>query len=216
MEKYNPSLAVAKVDVVNERIDQHMCQFFHTEVLKKLSQDGQTEGEIHFVHLIKQGVDVVAFKPLEMLLPSALNNLKEQKAFIFQLSDGMGMNIKSSRYFIHDAMDFILLFLYLSQFILRNTNIVLTKKPDAVRSQFNFLQLAHASTVLLAEDAKNVCLENENPQGVRYDKTNRGKPSDRKCIIYIQINIYIIINHLLFRFFAFEYEQKCRASKHIR
>lgn len=53
MEKYNPSLAVAKVDVVNDRIDQHMCQFFHTEVLKKLSHDGQAEGKISFLHLLK-------------------------------------------------------------------------------------------------------------------------------------------------------------------
>lgn len=61
---------------------------------------------------------------------------------------------------------------------------MLTKKPDAVGSQFNFLQLAHASTVLLAEDAKNVYLENENPQGVRYDKANREKFCDSRCLTH--------------------------------
>ena len=45
MDKY-PSLAAAKVDVVNERIDQQMCQFFHTEVLKKFSHESQTEGKL--------------------------------------------------------------------------------------------------------------------------------------------------------------------------
>ena len=44
MNKYNPSLAAAKLEVVNERIDQQMCQLFHTEVLKKFSHDSQTEG----------------------------------------------------------------------------------------------------------------------------------------------------------------------------
>ena len=47
MEKYNPSLAAAKLDIVNERIDQQMCQLFHTEVLKKFSHDSQTEGKIN-------------------------------------------------------------------------------------------------------------------------------------------------------------------------
>jgi hypothetical protein len=35
--------------------------------------------------------------PLEILLPSVLNNLKEQKSFVFRVSDGMGMNIRSSK-----------------------------------------------------------------------------------------------------------------------
>lgn len=50
MDKY-PSLASAKVDVVNERIDQHMCQLFHTEVLKKFSHEGQTEGKFYLYPL---------------------------------------------------------------------------------------------------------------------------------------------------------------------
>lgn len=45
MDKY-PSLAAAKLDVVNERIDQQMCQLFHTEVLKKFSHESQTEGKL--------------------------------------------------------------------------------------------------------------------------------------------------------------------------
>ncbi len=46
-KQYNPSLAAAKIDVVNERIDQQMCRLFHTEVLKKFSHGSQTEGKIN-------------------------------------------------------------------------------------------------------------------------------------------------------------------------
>ncbi len=55
MDKYEkyPSLAAAKVDVVNERIDQQMCQLFHTEVLKKFSHESQTEGKLKLlIHLV--------------------------------------------------------------------------------------------------------------------------------------------------------------------
>nr|CAH0102024.1 unnamed protein product [Daphnia galeata] len=136
MNKYNPSLAAAKLEVVNERIDQQMCQLFHTEVLKKFSHDSQTE---------------------EILLPSVLNNLKEQKSFVFRVSDGMGINIKSSK----------------------NANIVLTKKPDPTRNNFNYLQLAHTSTLLLNEDLKNSYLENDSQTpAVRFDKSSRGKFND--------------------------------------
>ena len=34
---------------------------------------------------------------VEILLPSVLNNLKEQKAYVHRLSDGMGVNLKSSK-----------------------------------------------------------------------------------------------------------------------
>ena len=51
---------------------------------------------------------------------------------------------------------------------------MLTKKPDPVRNNYNFLQLAQASTSLLAEDVKNVHFDNDNPQGIRQDKTNKG------------------------------------------
>lgn len=59
---------------------------------------------------------------------------------------------------------------------------MLTKKPDPIRSNFNFLQLAQASTLLLSEDLKNVLLDNDPPQTVRFDKSNRGKFSDSKSI----------------------------------
>ena len=71
MDKYNPSLAAAKLDVVNERIDQQMCQLFHTEVLKKFSHDSQTEGKMHcyvmlntlliiFVSIIRNSISLCA------------------------------------------------------------------------------------------------------------------------------------------------------------
>ncbi len=97
MDKYNPSLAAAKLDVVNERIDQHMCQLFHTEVLKKFSHDSQTEGEINCFVVLNSSLMYIFSWPLEILLPSVLNNLKEQKSFVFRVSDGMGMNIRSSK-----------------------------------------------------------------------------------------------------------------------
>lgn len=39
------SLGAAKLEIVNGRIDQQMCQLFHTEVLRKFSHDSQTEGK---------------------------------------------------------------------------------------------------------------------------------------------------------------------------
>ena len=39
-----PSFTAAKIDVANERIDTLMCSLYHTQVLKKFSQDEQKEG----------------------------------------------------------------------------------------------------------------------------------------------------------------------------
>ena len=43
-----PSIASAKIDVANERIDQLLCNLYHTQVLKKFSQDDQNEGLYYF------------------------------------------------------------------------------------------------------------------------------------------------------------------------
>lgn len=39
-----PTITAAKMDVANERIDSLMCSLYHTEVLKKFSQEEQNEG----------------------------------------------------------------------------------------------------------------------------------------------------------------------------
>lgn len=41
----NPSVTSAKIDVLNERIDQQICHLFHTEMLKKFSHATQCEGK---------------------------------------------------------------------------------------------------------------------------------------------------------------------------
>jgi hypothetical protein len=76
---------------------------------------------------------------------------------------------------------------------------VLTKKPDPIRSNFNFLQLAQASTLLLAEDLKNVLLDNDPPQSVRFnDKSNRGKFSDSKsvsqCLKIVELHLFLLLD----------------------
>ena len=59
---------------------------------------------------------------------------------------------------------------------------MLTKKPDPIRSNFNYLQLAHTSTSLLNEDLKNSYLENDiHTPAVRFDKSSREKFNDSKC-----------------------------------
>ena len=39
-----PSIACAKMDVANKRVDQALCNLYHTQVLKKFGQDEQNEG----------------------------------------------------------------------------------------------------------------------------------------------------------------------------
>ena len=59
---------------------------------------------------------------------------------------------------------------------------MLTKKPDPIRNNFNYLQLAHTSTLLLNEDLKNSYLENDiHTPAVRFDKSSREKFNDSKC-----------------------------------
>ena len=43
MEKY-PSLATAKFGIVNENIDKHMGQVYHTSILKKFSNENHRDG----------------------------------------------------------------------------------------------------------------------------------------------------------------------------
>ena len=48
MEKY-PSLATAKIGIINEKIDKQMCQVYHTPILKKFSNESHHDGIIEFI-----------------------------------------------------------------------------------------------------------------------------------------------------------------------
>jgi len=48
MEKY-PSLATAKIGIINEKIDKQMCQVYHTPILKKFSNESHHDGIVEFI-----------------------------------------------------------------------------------------------------------------------------------------------------------------------
>ena len=61
----------------------------------------------------------------------------------------------------------------------KNGNIVLTKKPDPVRNNYNYLELAQSSITLLNEDLKAAFPENDNVPKHCGDKT-KGRVPDSK------------------------------------
>ena len=97
MEKY-PSLSSAKVDVALERLDKQMSQVYHTEILKKFSHEAHSDGictEKFSQHTFQCHSNTFSS---EMVFPSVLHQLKDQRSHVFHMADSMGMNISTTMY----------------------------------------------------------------------------------------------------------------------
>jgi len=47
--EFPTTITAARIDVANERIDTLMCSLYHTQVLKKFSQEEQHERMLHYI-----------------------------------------------------------------------------------------------------------------------------------------------------------------------
>lgn len=90
------TLSMARLDVLSEKIDQQMCHLIHAETMKKFSHDSEAEGKCPELFSILPVTNQV-FLNVEIILPPELTTLKEQKSFVLQIVDSMGLNVKSAQ-----------------------------------------------------------------------------------------------------------------------
>ena len=91
-----PTLNMARLDVLSEKIDLQMCHLIHAETMKKFSNDPEAEGNCSDILSMFPATNQL-FDNVEIILQPELTALKEQKSFVLQIADSMGLSVNSTQ-----------------------------------------------------------------------------------------------------------------------